>query len=56
MKRVKELSLIQSVSPGGDFADDLTCTSYAIGFASADFIIWNITTNTKVLSLYLSYL
>lgn len=51
MKQVKELSLIQSVSPGGDFADDLTCTSYAIGFASADFIIWNITTNTKVVQV-----
>lgn len=49
MKRVKELSLVQSVSSGANSVDDLTSSKYAIGFASTDFIIWNLITETKVL-------
>lgn len=43
MKQVKELSLVKSIFPN-DSPD------YAIGFASADFIIWNLSTETKVFS------
>lgn len=54
MKRVKELSLVQSVYSGANFVDDLTSSTYATGFASTDFIIWNLITETKVLlSFYL---
>lgn len=48
MKQLKELSLIESVSADFRFLSDVETGSYAIGFASADFIIWNITTETKV--------
>lgn len=51
MKQVKELSLIQSVSEDNDSIDDLASGRYAAGFASVDFIIWNLITETKVLSL-----
>ncbi|XP_034690714.1 uncharacterized protein LOC117918294 isoform X1 [Vitis riparia] len=51
MKRVKELSLVQSVSSGADSVDDLTSSKYAIGFASTDFIIWNLITETKVVQV-----
>ncbi|KAJ0110607.1 hypothetical protein Patl1_00808 [Pistacia atlantica] len=48
MKQVKELSLIQSVSVGNNSVDDLASCNYAAGFASADFIIWNLITEAKV--------
>ncbi|KAJ0052686.1 hypothetical protein Pint_00789 [Pistacia integerrima] len=48
MKQVKELSLIQSVSAGNNSVDDLASCNYAAGFASADFIIWNLITEAKV--------
>lgn len=51
MKQVKELSLIQSVSEDNDSIDDLASGRYAAGFASVDFIIWNLITETKVLAL-----
>ena len=51
MKQVKELSLIQSVSEDNDSIDDLASGRYAAGFASVDFIVWNLITETKVLSL-----
>ncbi|KAM0015733.1 putative transcription factor WD40-like family [Helianthus debilis subsp. tardiflorus] len=41
MKQVKELSLVKSLFPNDN-------PDYAIGFASADFIIWNLSTETKV--------
>ncbi|XP_071686750.1 uncharacterized protein [Rutidosis leptorrhynchoides] len=41
MKQVKELSLVQSFIPNDN-------PDYAIGFASGDFIIWNMSTETKV--------
>lgn len=53
MKQVKALTSVQSL-----FYDqtslDLTSNLYATGFASADFIIWNLTTEAKVHSLSLS--
>lgn len=54
MKQVKELSLVQSVFYDPKVHDDLASGNYAIGFASADFIIWNLISETKVLSLPLS--
>ena len=51
MKQVKELSLIQYVSEDNDSIDDFASGHYAAGFASADFVIWNLITEAKVLSL-----
>lgn len=48
MKQVKELSLIQSVTTDENSNDDLASCNYASGFASADFIIWNLKTEAKV--------
>lgn len=47
MKQVKELSLIQSVSAENNSIDLASC-NYAAGFASTDFIIWNLITEAKV--------
>uniref|UniRef100_A0A5B7C8Q1 WD repeat-containing protein 6 n=1 Tax=Davidia involucrata TaxID=16924 RepID=A0A5B7C8Q1_DAVIN len=47
LKQVKELSSVQSVSNANSH-DDLASGLYAIGFASANFIIWNVITETKV--------
>ncbi|KAL4572190.1 hypothetical protein LXL04_018959 [Taraxacum kok-saghyz] len=43
MKQVKELSLVQTL-----FHNDMETGKYAIGFTSSDFIIWNLSTETKV--------
>ncbi|EEF47191.1 nucleotide binding protein, putative [Ricinus communis] len=51
MKQVKELSLIQSVSANNNSLYDSANSGYAIGFASTDFIIWNLTTEAKVLQI-----
>ncbi|XP_010270950.1 PREDICTED: uncharacterized protein LOC104607119 isoform X2 [Nelumbo nucifera] len=51
MKQVKELSLIHSVSSDANTDEDLACGNYAIGFASADFIMWNLTNETKVVEI-----
>ncbi|KAK3194383.1 hypothetical protein Dsin_025693 [Dipteronia sinensis] len=51
MKQVKELSLIQSVSYDNNSDDDLASCNYAAGFASADFIIWNLITEAKVMQI-----
>lgn len=48
MKQLKELSLIESVSADFKSADDLANRNYAAGFASTDFIIWNLLTEAKV--------
>lgn len=47
MKQVKELSLVQSVHS----VNELSNCHYAAGFASVDFIIWNLLTETKVYSI-----
>lgn len=48
MKQVKELSLVQSLFHNDNPDNNLGAGNYAIGFASADFIIWNLSTDTKV--------
>ncbi|XP_059625527.1 uncharacterized protein LOC132268736 isoform X2 [Cornus florida] len=47
MKQIKEMSFIRSVA-NANSCDDLISGNYAIGFASANFIIWNLTTERKV--------
>lgn len=54
MKQVKELSMIESVSTDNESTSDRTSGSYASGFASTDFIIWNLVTEAKVLFLFSS--
>ncbi|KAK4749758.1 hypothetical protein SAY87_027207 [Trapa incisa] len=49
MKQVKELSLIESID--NKSSNDIDSCNYAAGFASADFIIWNLATETKVLQI-----
>lgn len=49
MKQVKELSTIQSLPANSTSEDKLTLGNYAVGFMSADFIIWNLTNESKVL-------
>ncbi|XP_038683982.1 uncharacterized protein LOC119984211 isoform X3 [Tripterygium wilfordii] len=51
MKQVKELSLIQRFCANKDSADDLGSSKYAAGFASADFMLWNLTTEAKVVQI-----
>lgn len=56
MKQVKELSLIQFVSMDKNSADDLANLNCVAGFMSTDFILWNLTTETKVSLPLFSYL
>ncbi|KAM7526949.1 hypothetical protein LguiB_030359 [Lonicera macranthoides] len=51
MKQVKELSLIRSALSDTNFYGELVTGKYAIGFASADFIIWNLITEMKVVQI-----
>ncbi|KAJ6806159.1 uncharacterized protein M6B38_176215 [Iris pallida] len=51
MKQVKELSTIQSISTNSTSQESLAQGNYAIGFTSADFIMWNLTNDTKVLQI-----
>ncbi|CAL9009232.1 unnamed protein product [Prunus brigantina] len=51
MKQVKELSLIQSVSTDNSSVSELSSCHCAAGFASVDFIIWNLMTETKVVRI-----
>ncbi|XP_042476563.1 uncharacterized protein LOC122058127 isoform X2 [Macadamia integrifolia] len=51
MKQVKELSLIQYVSADANTSDNLLCSNYAVGFASAHFIICNLTNEIKVVQI-----
>ncbi|CAB4284206.1 unnamed protein product [Prunus armeniaca] len=46
-RNVKELSLIQSVSTDNSSVNELSSCHCAAGFASVDFIIWNLITETK---------
>lgn len=46
MKQVKEMSIIQSLS-----AEDSANCKYAVGFASTDFVLWNLMTDAKVLQI-----
>ncbi|KAG4906145.1 hypothetical protein JHK86_057315 [Glycine max] len=46
MKQVKELSLIEYVFVDDNSGDKLS-SSYATGFASVDFIVWNLVNENK---------
>ncbi|KFK30735.1 hypothetical protein AALP_AA6G020500 [Arabis alpina] len=48
LKQLKELNLVQSVCQGQHFSKDHPNNEYAAGFASTDFILWNLTAETKV--------
>lgn len=48
MKQVKELSTVQSVVTKLN-CEDLVLGSYTIGFTSVDFIMWDLTNETKAL-------
>ncbi|XP_019059747.1 PREDICTED: WD repeat-containing protein 6 isoform X2 [Tarenaya hassleriana] len=48
LKQVKELSLVQSICQNLSLANDQPNHEYAAGFASTDFLVWNITNETKV--------
>lgn len=48
MKQVKELSLVRCVS-ASTCSIDLASGNYAIGFSSTNFLIWNLSTEAKVL-------
>ncbi|KAJ1412523.1 WD40/YVTN repeat-like-containing domain superfamily [Sesbania bispinosa] len=50
MKQVKELSLIEYVSVDNSSRDILS-SSYAVGFASVDFIVWNLVNENKVVKI-----
>ncbi|XP_028791484.1 uncharacterized protein LOC114747332 [Neltuma alba] len=50
MKQVKELSLIEHASMNNNSAHTLS-RNYAAGFASVDFIIWNLVSETKVVKI-----
>ncbi|KAK1387871.1 hypothetical protein POM88_016049 [Heracleum sosnowskyi] len=51
MKQVKELSMVQAVSYSSMLHNDLGSGNYALGFASAEFIIWNLITEAKVVQI-----
>ncbi|KAK1365489.1 hypothetical protein POM88_041050 [Heracleum sosnowskyi] len=51
MKQVKELSMVQAVSYSSMLHNDLGSGNYAVGFASAEFIIWNLITEAKVVQI-----
>ncbi|KAG6606915.1 WD repeat-containing protein 6, partial [Cucurbita argyrosperma subsp. sororia] len=51
MKQVRELTSVQSLFYDQNSFLDLTSHLYAIGFASTDFIIWNLITESKVLQI-----
>ena len=51
MKQVRELTSVQSLFYDQNSFLDLTSNLYAIGFASTDFLIWNLITESKVYSI-----
>lgn len=51
MKSLKELSVVRSVFKICNSNDHLEGQDYALGFASSDFIIWNLTAQTKVVKV-----
>ncbi|CAN8248111.1 unnamed protein product [Cochlearia groenlandica] len=48
LKQLKELNLVQSVSQSMQLSKDNSNNEYAAGFASTDFVLWNLTAETKV--------
>jgi hypothetical protein len=53
MRQVKELGTIQSIYT--NHAPESQLSTYAIGFTSADFIIWDLENETKVTEQYVPY-
>lgn len=53
MRQVKELSLVQSVCAENNSVNELSSCHYASGFASVDFMIWNLKTEMKVCASFL---
>ncbi|XP_021836523.2 uncharacterized protein [Spinacia oleracea] len=51
MRHAKELSLVQSFCSYRSSPDDSANISYAVGFSSTDFLIWNLLSETKVLQV-----
>ncbi|KAF3789136.1 hypothetical protein EJ110_NYTH19335 [Nymphaea thermarum] len=51
LKRIKEICAIDSFHNGGHLPEDLGPGKYAIGFASADFIIWDLVNESKILQV-----
>ncbi|GMP87349.1 hypothetical protein CsSME_00039757 [Camellia sinensis var. sinensis] len=50
MKQVKELSLVRCVFDATS-SNDLTSGSYAVGFSSTNFLIWNLMSEAKVVQV-----
>ncbi|KAL7200223.1 hypothetical protein ACSBR1_032192 [Camellia fascicularis] len=50
MKQVKELSLVRCVFDATS-SNDLTSGSYAVGFSSSNFLIWNLMSEAKVVQV-----
>ncbi|CAN6470401.1 unnamed protein product [Victoria cruziana] len=51
LKRIKEICAIDSFHNAGHLLEDLGPNTYAIGFASADFIIWDLANEFKILQV-----
>lgn len=51
MKKLKELSSIQSIFTDSNSEKFLTQGNYAIGFTSADFIVWDLVNEIKMLQI-----
>ncbi|VFQ88926.1 unnamed protein product [Cuscuta campestris] len=51
IEQVKELSTVHSVYSSANYNDNMPRGSYAIGFASSEFIIWNLSSERKVLQV-----
>ncbi|XP_038979942.1 uncharacterized protein LOC103721829 isoform X2 [Phoenix dactylifera] len=51
MKQVKELSTVQSVVTKSNCEEDLALGSYTLGFTSVDFIMWDLTNETKIIQI-----
>ncbi|XP_065001018.1 uncharacterized protein LOC135634570 isoform X1 [Musa acuminata AAA Group] len=50
MKQVKEISMIQSVFSSSN-SEDMVLGNYAVGFTSVDFIMWDLTNETKTIKI-----
>ncbi|CAA2979716.1 uncharacterized protein LOC111412465 [Olea europaea subsp. europaea] len=51
MKQVKELSVVRSIFSTTNCSDNSAVGNYAVGFASSNFLIWNITAENKVIQI-----
>ncbi|KAL2510452.1 Transducin family protein/WD-40 repeat family protein [Abeliophyllum distichum] len=51
MKQAKELSAVRSIFSITDCSENSAVGNYAVGFASSNFIIWNLTAENKVIQI-----